>query len=214
MGRSWFPRWVVPSVVGVLVLGLRGSPATASSRQESEPRLTLPGNHVVRPGQWIDLRWSEADSISELEILLSRDGGRHYVECISPRLDPRRCHYVWRVPEIGKGELRMRIRFNRRGQEIEGAPSGPLVVFAGRNGVPEPLGLPPLAPGAGERVPRSPSPGQEFARSAEPDLDDGLDAPASVRRPRSPAGAEKGPPPGGAACRSPFAAPRSTPLRA
>jgi len=212
MDRPVLPRWMVPALMVALALGYPER-AAASTRPESEPRLTLPGNHVVRPGQWIDLRWSEADSISELEILLSRDGGRHYVECITPRLDPRQCHYVWRIPEIGKGELRMRIRFNRRGQEIEGAPSAPLVVAAGRSGVPEPLGLPPLARGAGERLPRAPSRGQELARWAGPDFADDRDRPARARRSSFPAVSANDERPGGAICNSAFLAPRSTPLR-
>src|SRR5262245_28283198 len=212
MGRPLLPQWVVPSLVCLLALGGRGGAAGASPR-ESEPRLTLPGTRVVRPGQWIDLRWSEADSISELEILLSRDGGRHYVECISPQLDPRRCHYTWRVPEIGKGELRMRIRFNRRGQEIEGAPSAPLMVAGGLGG-PEPLGLPPLARDSGERSPRSSSRGQELARWAEPDVDDHLNAPRRARGPSRPTFLTRDRRPAGSTCRTPFVAPRSTPLRA
>src|SRR5215813_3271044 len=74
--------------------------ATASPTT-TEPRLMLPGWHTVRAGQLLALRWSPADSVSELEILLSTDGGRHYSHCISPRLDPRRCRFVWRVPDMG-----------------------------------------------------------------------------------------------------------------
>src|SRR5437763_141636 len=86
------------------------------------PRLILPGDHAVRSGQLIELKWTPADSISELEILLSLDGGRHYTMCISPSLDPLRCRFVWRVPDVD-APLRMRIRFNRGGREIEGAPA-------------------------------------------------------------------------------------------
>jgi hypothetical protein len=98
----------------------------------------------VRAGQLVDLRWSPADSIAELEILLSVDGGRHYSRCISPRLDPRKCGFVWRVPDLGSATLQMRIRFNRGGREIEGAPAAPLLVFAGGRDQAEPLALPPL----------------------------------------------------------------------
>jgi len=110
---------------------------------EAEPRLILPGGCLVRAGEVVDLQWSAADSISELEILLSVDGGRHYVRCISPQLDPSRAHFLWRVPELGSHVLRMRIRFNRGGRgEIEGAPTPPLVALSPSQTGPEPLGLP------------------------------------------------------------------------
>ena len=131
-----------------MVLG--PSPAAA---HETEPRLILPGGRLVHAGQVVDLSWSAADSISELEILLSVDGGRHYVECISPSLDPRRSHFVWRVPDLGNRVLRMRIRFNRGGREIEGAPTPPLLALSTRGG-PEPLALPSAT---GERAPRQDS---------------------------------------------------------
>ena len=132
------------------------TPVAASEHwieSEGEPVLILPGDHMVRPGQWVDLRWTPADRIAELEILLSLDGGRHYSVCISPQLDPRHCRFVWRVPDRPGQSLRMRIRFNRDGREIEGAPSGPLVVSAGTREQPEPLGLPPMNGSAGERGP-------------------------------------------------------------
>jgi hypothetical protein len=59
----------------------------------SAPRLILPGAHAVQPGQWIDLTWTEADDIEELEILLSTDGGRTYAVCVSPQLDPQARHF-------------------------------------------------------------------------------------------------------------------------
>jgi len=87
-------------IVACLALALIGGGAASSEpREESEPELILPGGHVVRPGQWIELRWTKADEISELEILLSVDGGRHYSVCISPQLDPNRCSFLWRAPE-------------------------------------------------------------------------------------------------------------------
>src|ERR1044072_854343 len=139
-------------VIAPLACTLSSRAASAGAR-DNEPRLIIPGGHIVRAGQLIDLRWSPADSVSELEILVSLDGGRHYSVCISPRLDPRRCDFVWRVPRVGKAALRMRIRFNRGGREIEGAPTAPL--YASADGQPEPLALPPASGPAGERAPQS-----------------------------------------------------------
>jgi hypothetical protein len=125
----------------IVWMGVVLCPSPALAR-EAEPRLSLPGGCVVRAGEVVDLQWSAADSISELEILLSVDDGRHYVRCISPELDPRRSNFLWRVPELGSRVLRMRIRFNRGGREIEGAPTAPLVASSAGQGGPEPLGLP------------------------------------------------------------------------
>jgi len=121
----------------------------------SAPRLSLPGGHIVRAGEALDLAWSRADSIRELEILLSTDGGRHYASCISPRLDPGVRHFRWRVPADARGELRLRIRFNRGGREIEGAPTAALDVARSGDGSAEPLALPPAAGGGPEGPGRS-----------------------------------------------------------
>jgi len=142
----------LPILLGLFALPLWAAMPMAAVRPAAEPRLILPGDRTVRAGELIDLRWARADSVSELEILLSLDGGEHYSVCISPRLDPDRCNYVWRVPEPSGARLRLRIRFNRGGREIEGAPSEPLRLGANRRDQPEPLGLPPLCDG--ESAPR------------------------------------------------------------
>ncbi len=217
---------ILPALVLVcLGVALSGSLAcgatvrTASVRPAEEPRLVLPGNHLVRAGEWIDLRWSKADSISELEILLSTDGGRHYSECVSPQLDPGRCEFLWRVPPLGSGSLWLRLRFNRHGQEIEGAPASPLTVLAGTRNEPQPLGLPPFADAEGERAPGPPHSREEspagraatglighpecFANGRKPpsEISSGVAHPTRTR-----------PTTRGVASR--FVAPRCTPLRA
>src|SRR5437870_5669892 len=68
--------------------------AESRDRLEAAPCLSLEGGHAVRPGQVIDLQWSEADAIRELEILLSTDGGRHYSVCVSPQLNPASRHFL------------------------------------------------------------------------------------------------------------------------
>jgi hypothetical protein len=111
--------------------------------EELEPQLILPGSHAVLPGQVIVLEWTAAEDVQELEILLSLDGGRTYPRWISPQLHPGDRRFVWRVPLDLGPSVRMRIRFNRGGREIEGAPSAPLAIADLR--APQPLGL-PLAP--------------------------------------------------------------------
>ena len=119
--------------------------------EESGPRLILPGSHVVQPGQLVALEWTPDDEVTELEILLSLDGGRTYPIWISPRLAPRDCRFVWRVPPYAGRSLRMRIRFNRDGREIEGAPTSTIDVAPAN--APEPLGL-PVRSAEPDRVPR------------------------------------------------------------
>jgi hypothetical protein len=146
--RSPRPLWMVV-LAGLL---FAGSALADERRERSEPRLILPGSHEVQAGQLVALEWTAADDVTELEILLSLDGGRTYPIWVSPRLSPRNCRFVWRVPPCGGRSLRMRIRFQRDGREIEGAPSASIAVAPA--GAPQPLGLPPLGADP-ERVPRS-----------------------------------------------------------
>ena len=137
-------------VLVLLAVALCARPGLAQDVEGSEPRLILPGSHTVQPGQLVALRWTAADAVSELEILLSLDGGRTYPIWVSSRLDPKIHRFVWRVPSYGGRTLRMRIRFHRGGREIEGVPTHSVVVARGEA---EPLGLPPLAADP-ERAPR------------------------------------------------------------
>jgi hypothetical protein len=148
----WVALFILTVLASIALGGMDARRARGEEREESEPRLFLPGGHVVRAGQWIDLRWTKADEIAELEILLSVDGGKHYTIWVSPRLDPDRCRYLWRVPAVGNAALSIRIRFNRGGREIEGAPT-PLQLARDED-QPEPLALPPLGGGDAERAPR------------------------------------------------------------
>ncbi len=105
-----------------------------------DPGLRLPRCDGVRPGDVVTFRWDPSDrSITELEILLSVDGGRHYTEWVSPRLDPRSGVYRWRVPDLGVARMYFRIRFNRGGHEIEGA-SAEMICALDRQ--PDPCDLP------------------------------------------------------------------------
>lgn len=113
------------------------------------PRLLLPGDHRVRPGQVVHLAWSAADSVSELEILLSVGGEHPFTTCVSPRLDPRRHGFDWRVPDFPGAELRLRLRYNRGGREIDGLPGGALTVRFDTGEESAPAGLPARA-AAGE----------------------------------------------------------------
>jgi hypothetical protein len=108
--------------------------------REHEPRLVLPGALAPRPGQVLDLRWSAAATVTELEILLSADGGATFSECTPLRLDPALGRVRWRVPEGDARRMRLRIRYNVDGREIEGAPVR--LVAADDAGADAPLALP------------------------------------------------------------------------
>jgi hypothetical protein len=113
------------------------------AREGSEPRVTLGGDQAVRPGEVVELRWTRADRVTELEILLSEDGGRTYATCISPELEPSLCRFSWRVPAKVGEDLRLRIRYNRGGREIEGPPTKSLALGMTPSPESTPLGLPP-----------------------------------------------------------------------
>ena len=133
--------------------------ASASGSAEHGPRLVLPGEQVVRPGEWLEVSWTAADSVLELELLVSVDGGRHYLECTPPMFDPRSGHLRWRVPDARGPELRLRIRYNRAGREIEGAPSRALgLAGSAPAGASPPLGLPAPPAAAADVASRGPRP--------------------------------------------------------
>jgi len=118
----------------------------ASAREhggaESEPRVVLGGDQAVHAGETVELAWTRADNVRELEILLSQDGGRTFATCISPELDPSLCRFTWRVPDHIGADLRLRIRYNRDGREIEGPPTTPSALGASNPLAATPLGLP------------------------------------------------------------------------
>jgi hypothetical protein len=185
--RPWFLLLAVLVSLAGLALArpcaAGGEPEDREEREErSEPRLILPGGHVVQPGQRIVLAWSAADSISELEILLSVDGGRHYSVCVSPQLDPGSRRFVWRVPDVPNASLRLRIRYNRGGREIEGAPTATLRTTGGDADQPEPLALPPAPGSPGAPASRSGgAPASQAPGSPRPAVADDQDPPGVVR---------------------------------
>lgn len=159
------------SLAGLVV----AAPARARPEPESEsPRLRLAIDHPARPGEKIALHWEGADeSIRELEILMSVDGGMTYEICISPSMDPATGSYVWTVPDLGVGHAWLRIRYNRDGREIEGEPTH-LTTFLRRGlDLPEasmiPRGTESERERERERAPRAGS--ASSLRSAEGEVD-------------------------------------------
>jgi hypothetical protein len=169
-------------MLGLLLLaGLLPVPRARAAVRDDEvgPRLILPGSHAVQPGQVVVLEWTATDRVTELEILLSLDGGRTYPRWISPQLHAGDRRFVWRVPFGLGSSVRMRIRYNRGGREIEGAPSASVAV--GDSNGSQPLGL-PLTPEDSARP----------ASSGERDGNRSLGA-DSARRPHAPDAPRPGP---------------------
>lgn len=183
---------VFAALAVALAVALAAAPHVAGAAADAtlrSPRLVLPGDHRVNAGEWIDLGWSAADSVSEMELLLSVDGGRSFGCVISPELAPGARHFRWRVPKTAAGELRLRIRFNRGGREIEGAPTTALRVLGAAPSDGEPLALPVPTAGAGSPMRTGGGQGAAAAESRAglpEDGDDRLAPPAALAA--SPAG--------------------------
>jgi hypothetical protein len=91
----------------------------------------------VHAGERVALRWpSLGGAAEEMELVFSIDDGRRYDVRVSPQLSGGECRYVWRVPNVGVHEARVRLRARIRGHERSGPPSAPFRV------VPDPVRAP------------------------------------------------------------------------
>lgn len=94
-------------------------------------RVLSPGTgEALVAGQVVEVVWSPfPDDVEELEILLSIDGGRYFPLRLTPQMDPRSGSFLWVVPRVAAQAARLRIRFGRDGEEIEGEPGAPFSIF-------------------------------------------------------------------------------------
>ena len=150
LGRALHPSRVLASIA---LGGMDARRARGEEREESEPRLFLPGATSSAPGSGSTCAGPKADEIAGARDPASVDGGKHYTIWVSPRLDPDRCRYLWRVPAVGNAALSIRIRFNRGGRRSRRADAAP--ARARRGTEPEPLALLPLGGGDAERAPQA-----------------------------------------------------------
>ena len=119
------------------------SAARAQRSDAAAPRLLLPRSGMVRAGERIDLRWAgDVRDVDELEIMLTIDGPQRRTLQISPELDPVRGVFVWRVPEMGRGYGRFRVRYHLDGHEVEGTPSARFELLTSIASTMEPALLP------------------------------------------------------------------------
>jgi hypothetical protein len=95
------------------------------------PILETPGE--VRAGDRVLVRWGRfGRDVEELELLLSIDAGRRYTIRISPELEGAENRYVWRVPNLGAHDARVRIRARLDGREVNGRPSASFTMVQDR----------------------------------------------------------------------------------
>lgn len=103
-----------------------GMSAAFVGSAKAEPRLSgLPG--AVQVGERIDIAWSDLPSgTHEVELEVSIEGGAW--RRISPELEAREGHFVWRVPASMNGSARVRLRFGGLHREEAAAASEPFMI--------------------------------------------------------------------------------------
>jgi hypothetical protein len=120
--RPLFPLFPVAAALLVAWLPARAEP-------DGGRILSPGGGEALVAGQLLDVRWSSLpDDVEEMELLLSIDGGRSFVLRLTPQIDPRTGSLGWVVPRVAAAAARLRIRFGRHGEEIEGEPSAPFSI--------------------------------------------------------------------------------------
>ncbi len=133
------------SIIGFAILAT----LLLAPRARALPSLApdLPGRVV--PGQEIALRWSDLPAgVTEVEVLLSLDGGRSFPLRASRETDARDGAIRWRVPDFATGAAVLMLRMGTRSGEIPGPHSR---VFAiGDPGATDPAALARFRPGVRE----------------------------------------------------------------
>jgi len=139
--------------------------------------LSTPGA-TLEAGQRVEISWSlpevGSDSFSEMELVLSLDGGRTFPVRVTRELDPKTRSLSWRVPALPALHARLALRGGDRdapaAEEIlnmseefsielsDGRPLEPTVAVGGELRTREALEraaqqAPPAAPSLGERLP-------------------------------------------------------------
>jgi hypothetical protein len=83
---------------------------------------------TFRAGDVVNLQWTPLPpEAEEFELLLSLDGGRHFVR-LTEMQGPGARTLEWRVPNLPSGDARLRLRMGRMGEEIELELSAPFTI--------------------------------------------------------------------------------------
>ncbi|MEO7867316.1 MAG: hypothetical protein ABIU54_06730 [Candidatus Eisenbacteria bacterium] len=188
--------------------------------RSSEPRLEFSSGRPVSVGEWVDLRWTAGERITEMELLLTVEGEPLMSRCITPTLGPDCRHFLWQVPRCDRKQMQLRIRFNRDGHEIEGAPVA-IALTRQDHGSPDaavPMALPcATSPANDNRAPSRSNPhgglSEEDCRTAMAEGDEWRAPLAHGRFVESMTFATATHQRNGMTQRHPFIAPRTVPLR-
>ena len=88
---------------------------------------------TFRAGDVVNLRWTPLPpGAEEFEILLSVDGGRHFVR-LTEMEDPGQLSVEWRVPNLPSRDARLRLRIGLNEKEVELDTSAPFVIVGDDN---------------------------------------------------------------------------------
>lgn len=121
--RSGFP---LAALAALLLLGR----LPARAERDGGRILSPATGEALVAGQLVDIVWSTLpDDVEEMEFLLSIDGGRYFPLRVTQQLDPLTGSFGWVVPRVAARSARLRIRFGRDGEEIEGEPGAPFSIF-------------------------------------------------------------------------------------
>jgi len=104
--------------------------------------LSPPAGAALRPGERVEVRWTEPGAdVDEFELLLLLGRGARSAVRLTPQLNPSTRSYLWTVPSLPADGARLVLRVGREGREEEDEP-GPEFRILGTTQVPlAPLGF-------------------------------------------------------------------------
>jgi len=107
------------------------APGTLLAAPEPTPRFLVPGEGAnLHPGNVVTVRWTPLPSdTTEFELLLLIDDTSDATVRLTVQLDPTRCSYTWRVPNLPSSSARLRIRLSRGAGEEDGPISAPFRIL-------------------------------------------------------------------------------------
>lgn len=114
-----------------IVFALVCSPSTARASGSPIPTPRLMASGPVHAGDLVEIRWDALPpDVDEMELILSVDGGRHYPIRISAELSGRENSFLWRVPNLGVREARLRLRAHHQWREVESRPGNEFSILS------------------------------------------------------------------------------------
>jgi hypothetical protein len=119
-----------------LLIGLAGLCLLAASAAAGEPAVVIRGTapgQILSAGASVELSWTGVPrEASEVELLLSLDGGETIALRLTEQLASGSHSYLWRVPNLSSRRAAFILRMGIGGREIESAPSAPFQILSER----------------------------------------------------------------------------------